>query len=538
MPQKDLPPKSRKRARESENQVSKKPIYTGKRFYLYLESFEESDNQTDSYSVTFECTPAYIMLGFLESDVPEFQFFDTATFLVTYENVTTDQLKAILYPTPTMNWESNYIEGSWYLADGTKTENLTRDEQNHMVHIDSFVNDPNTDVYSLNLKWLSLLAYPSTHGLRRSGNIVYNAVTWDSLLRTIPAKFGFDVYNGYNPDELLVRAFESPGQSFNQNTSFLKNAITADGDITSISIMDLGIAGCNLLIANDEPVCYFDAGSPLPSYNKTFPTGFTGPIDGFPVILSHWDWDHWSLVLRYPSLKDVMWHVNKKSPLSGKAASFKSGQKTAGNLVEYSSIKKGFIKNIDLYICSTSRSSGGFAKNNTGLAIVVKNLELGGKLGDVIMTGDANFNSASLSKKVNPIGVNAVHHGSKNEKASENLPKPRALDKKTKDAEDFEGRIAYAYGMSNAGKNKPWKRPYGFPAQLAITNYRAAGWGIENPSANEASTAEGTLLNNTPNPTKDDEQPPNRGNIRMADQTALKDKYNTSSFYAIKHKLQ
>lgn len=536
-----LPDRACKKARTVEDQLSKEPDYESEQYYLYLESFDQSSTEPDNYTLTFECFPVEVMLSFLEHNAPQFQLFDNTTLLFTWEDATSQQLIDILDPRPSLTtWESNYFEGSWYLADLIITKSIDDNNKTHMVHIDSFVKDPDTQVYNVEPKRLKLLLFPGTADMRPRGDVIYYATDTGPRLKynRIPAKFGFDVY--YIVDKRLIHGgFKSAGEAPSTETLLLRSGVTVAGDITSIGIMDLGIAGCNLLIATDDPVYYFDAGSPLPAFNKTFPPTFTTPVYKLPVILSHWDWDHWSLVLRKgcESLKDVVWHVNKSSPLGGKAAAFKAGQKAAGKLLEFIDVKKG-IRNIEIHLSSTSRKSGGFAKNNTGLAVLVKDIVLSRKQGHVVMTGDANFNSANLTDTIHVIGITAVHHGSKNEGASNHLPKPRAIDKKTGIAEEFQGRIVYAYGMRNAGANTAWKRPYNFPAEVAVTNYRAAKWGKYPPSKNEMSTAEGTLLNKTPRPKTATEQPPNRGNIRMGDQTALKPIYNTSSFYPIKHKLQ
>ena len=146
----------------------------------------------------------------------------------------------------------------------------------------------------------------------------------------------------------------------------------------------------------------------------------------------------------------------------------------------------------------------------------------------------------------NILGITAVHHGSKNHHASESFPSPQ---KKTSTGTIMPatGRIAYSYGMYNSGLSSgapgssfTWKHPYRFPAPTAITNYQNGSWpgtGAKITTTTQQSTAEGMNLNNTPAPAIATALPPNRGNIRIGDQTALGTSFNTSAFFKIKHSL-
>lgn len=128
----------------------------------------------------------------------------------------------------------------------------------------------------------------------------------------------------------------------------------------------------------------------------------------------------------------------------------------------------------------------------------------------VLLTADANCNTIGIpAGALGLTGILAVHHGSNNHGAAANLPPPAAGYLAT-------GRIAYSFGVNPPPSNY---HPYGFANPGAVALWQAAGWN------NEQSTSQGPGINNPP-PTLQ-----NRGNIRMADNTALNAMYNGTGFF-------
>ena len=61
------------------------------------------------------------------------------------------------------------------------------------------------------------------------------------------------------------------------------------------SVVDVGQGSMVAVFANAQPRLFFDYGWPLSFYAATAPARPTPPApDAAPVVLSHWDFDHWS----------------------------------------------------------------------------------------------------------------------------------------------------------------------------------------------------------------------------------------------------
>jgi len=303
--------------------------------------------------------------------------------------------------------------------------------------------------------------------------------------------------------------------------------------ISAVGIMDIGQGGFNLLVdAHHEPLAYFDAGYPLPFFRASLPpemliggNAFLGPIyqnaaNNLEIILSHWDYDHWRfgrfVSNANESLGNLPWTVPTQN-LAPSEAQFLQGLNAAGRAQV---LAPGFALqagpgNCMIYECVPApHAPAAFIRNNSGLALrfstwlPVANQVLRG----VLLTADANFDSVNAWARLNLSGIGAVHHGSNNHGAAQNLPVPAGGA--------GQAFIGYSYGVSaNTGTHA-----YGFPAAGAVANYLAAGW----TAPREQTTAEGPNINAGPLA---------HGNIRMGDQTALPNAYNHTAFFPITYAL-
>jgi hypothetical protein len=79
-----------------------------------------------------------------------------------------------------------------------------------------------------------------------------------------------------------------------------------------VAVFDVGQGASQALMYEEcghfSPMLYVDVGGGVLQNLSTFPKNFKGfcPHD-VPIILSHWDWDHWSSVCRFPNLLDSDW---------------------------------------------------------------------------------------------------------------------------------------------------------------------------------------------------------------------------------------
>jgi hypothetical protein len=289
--------------------------------------------------------------------------------------------------------------------------------------------------------------------------------------------------------------------------------------VTAVGVMDVGIGNCNMLLdQNFDPLIYYDIGLPLFFYGNSAPpglraAGWAGPILNnnttgalVPVILSHWDWDHWRLG-RAANMQNHPWLVPNQ--VRGPAAN--NFFLTLTNVQVYGGAAFTFGPDYTIYQCNPPGPAvGAFLLNNSGIALRMDILlpTADPNAHSLYLTGDANFTSLPFPVMFDTVAIVAVHHGSNNHGAAANLPAQAG-------GYAGHGRIAYSYGVRPNGNH-----PYGFPVPAAVAAYQAAGWTVEN------STAEGVNINNAPPAVG------NRGNIRVGNQTPLNAAYNATAFFA------
>lgn len=341
-----------------------------------------------------------------------------------------------------------------------------------------------------------------------------------------------------NPPPKYQEMPEPPeGQPFFTDSEFL-NVMVDDPTIRNIGVMNVGAANCALLFdKNHDPVIYYDMGFPLGFYKRSAPPaladGTEPPIldngktgnDQLAVVLSHWDWDHWRLGYMANAV-NMPW-IFARQPIGGSALTFK---RSMNNSYHVPTTLPGFVSNKGFAIThcypGVGMTTPSAIMNNTGLAMRVTMLLPGtdGTQHDFGLTGDCNFNNSGMVQ-TNLSGILAVHHGSSNHEASDNLPSPVTTN----------GFIAYSYGIIKDTSGNPVRRAYDFPRLQAINNYKAMKWGTPFTTAtnetNGCSTAEGhdintgTTFHNAP------------GNIMVGPVFTVPVRYNGTAFYNYPHNL-
>jgi hypothetical protein len=80
---------------------------------------------------------------------------------------------------------------------------------------------------------------------------------------------------------------------------------------SGVAIYDVGQGSCQALLdkVHHIPLVYIDLGGGVLGNSRTFPKSFRGMCfsNQPPVVLSHWDWDHWSSAYRFPKALDLDW---------------------------------------------------------------------------------------------------------------------------------------------------------------------------------------------------------------------------------------
>lgn len=220
-----------------------------------------------------------------------------------------------------------------------------------------------------------------------------------------------------------------------------------------VRVVDVGQASFSAIHISKQiasPVLgYFDVGGPLFFHHKTFPSVFREqkmvPTTGF-VVLSHWDFDHYSLaVSKIPMLRNLAWYAPDQ-PVGPNAARLQA--LLGSNLTLLSAPSFNVGSGIELWK-GTGASSN---RNDSGYAMRITRAG-----GPVLLSGDLPYSllPAGIGNQFSAIVV--THHG-----GAFTGPPPAPLAK---------GAVAaVSYGLPNR---------YHHPNAVAIRLHQSAGWSIQ-----------------------------------------------------------
>lgn len=255
----------------------------------------------------------------------------------------------------------------------------------------------------------------------------------------------------------------------------------------AVAVYDVGQGNCNAIVDEYEhPRIFFDLGWAPNFHRSTRPTEtpdlFRCSAHSFaPVVLSHWDMDHWSYAIArstYDPGSLTTKHEWKDGALNrfwiARAPEVERHQLGPLALSFYRALTETELipglsaillwpndtKRIQfsagwLEACSPKDGEPG-DRNNSGLAMFV---QPNPKTGPILLTGDADFPSIpSLAIKRPPAlaGMVAPHHGARI--SSDGVPRPKS---------DSPAQVVVSVGKGNT---------YGHPKQDAIDAYQECGW--------------------------------------------------------------
>jgi hypothetical protein len=216
-----------------------------------------------------------------------------------------------------------------------------------------------------------------------------------------------------------------------------------------IGVYDVGQGSANgLCDGSGMPLAYYDLGGAVLGNAGTFPSALTGLCLTHtpPVILSHWDWDHWSSGSRFPQAQQMTWIVPYQR-LGAVHATFAADVAANGRLLVWPpALRSVEVGQLTIEKC---RHKG---RNHSGLAGHVTGPK--GEL-PILLPGDARY-SAIPSGHASYTSVVVPHHGADMKlKATPVCPALPA------------SRLAYSYGQNNC---------YGHPRQVTYANHSVNGW--------------------------------------------------------------
>lgn len=193
---------------------------------------------------------------------------------------------------------------------------------------------------------------------------------------------------------------------------------------------------------------YYDFGGGCYSHARTYPQNqkycFTHKP---PILLSHWDFDHWAAAIREPKAKNLVWIVPRQL-IGATHLKFAWELHKRGNLI----IWPQEFDSLDIAFGSINKCTGE-SRNNSGLVLLL-NLLKQDKNHKVLLPGDSAFEDIPVNILKNLNGLVASHHGG----FVGNDQYPVSAGK---------GSIVFSFGLKNS---------YGHPDQRSIICYLLKGW--------------------------------------------------------------
>jgi beta-lactamase superfamily II metal-dependent hydrolase len=219
-----------------------------------------------------------------------------------------------------------------------------------------------------------------------------------------------------------------------------------------VRVMDVGHASSSALHMAEERsssiVGYYDVGGPIFFHHHTFPPSFNEawmvPPRGF-VILSHWDFDHYSLaVTRLKVLQRLHWYAPAQT-VGPNAARLQVLLGARLRLLTAPTFQ--IAPNLQMWKGTAPPSD----RNNSGYVLTVAHAR-----GTILLTGDVEYDAIPAAAKLDLIALGITHHGGG---GSGSPPAPLS---------SF-GSAAVSFGLPNH---------YGHPDTENISAHTSVGWNV------------------------------------------------------------
>jgi hypothetical protein len=231
----------------------------------------------------------------------------------------------------------------------------------------------------------------------------------------------------------------------------LTTALALKRNPHAVAVYDVGQGNCNAVLDSGFlPLLYFDFGGGVLGHRGTFPTALKEfCFSAQPtIVLSHWDWDHWSSAGRDVRAERCTWIVPDQivDPIHQAMATTINAH---GTLLIWPPRTTSVVSGpLEIRKCT------GTGRNHSGLALTVS--DPSGHGDSILMTGDAHYTAIPGALGATYGGLVASHHGGR--MTSSSVPKRSATSHE---------RLAYSYGVPNS---------YGHVLTRTEANHRAGHW--------------------------------------------------------------
>jgi hypothetical protein len=228
------------------------------------------------------------------------------------------------------------------------------------------------------------------------------ALQYDSMLNLPTPRPLIDLRPATRSEASRLGAAGSLSNDRDADIEVLEQLLKEVGEVTSAAVLDVGQGNWNALLRDGAPTLLFDLGGGVGAHLKTFPAGFTEFCfeERPPVVLSHWDWDHWSSAARFPQARELTWIVPRQGSLGPTHARFLAALRVEGNVLVYPAKAALGSATIQLQQAKGPTSS----RNETGLAALVRKGPQA-----ILFPADAGYGSLNLPKTLTSVVV--PHHG-------------------------------------------------------------------------------------------------------------------------------
>lgn len=212
----------------------------------------------------------------------------------------------------------------------------------------------------------------------------------------------------------------------------------------------VGQGNCVALCGEDSvPIAYFDVGAGCYRNAHTRPSQLGVCLaNEAPVVLSHWDADHWYGAVLEPRLVARTW-LTPSQRIGPAAAELTRRIRSNGNLIVWPAGAA------ELNAAGVVVRCSGRGRNNSGLAWIVWPVGSDGKVERfVLLPGDCDYRRIPSELLRNLSAVVAAHHGAHVASIADLQPGGRA-------------QVCYSYGAGNS---------YVHPHGRAVERYHVGGW--------------------------------------------------------------
>lgn len=209
------------------------------------------------------------------------------------------------------------------------------------------------------------------------------------------------------------------------------------------------------------PIYYFDVGCGSGRNAPTAPPRVDFcTCDRPPIILSHWDTDHWAGAKKQHALHGRTWIVPRQTISTTHTILANDILKAKGNILLVGHGAPPILWGSGAQAYDLRRCTG-MGRNGSGLALVVTDQKTNRAW---VLTGDAGYDLLAQPTPSDIAAMVAPHHGA--DMGTSSLPFSRSTQ--------AYARLIYSFGPNNA--HGPGKPPVRHPVAAAVAAHASANW--------------------------------------------------------------